>query len=230
MGEARLPPHTQAHMVDSIPHTVLVVTLDSPTSAICLQNFKAGTVMCQNAWTNMLNKMMEEKAGVKRHNSKKGFEKNAHACNVEGVFVVSDPSARQYLKVASPTRKIQSSSKLQPDLKWKSEIPDTLLGSLIGIVKIQNVQLQISPYTSNIKGCRALEKSLTRTQLFCIFHKSEENVANQKAQRQYNQYKLCPLARPSNVGKSVHLGPGQTPILQNRGSMMVMLCSKHCKH
>ena len=63
MGEARLPPHRQAHLVGSIPHTMLMVTLDSPTSAIRLQNFKAGTVMCQNAWTNMWNKMMEEKAG-----------------------------------------------------------------------------------------------------------------------------------------------------------------------
>ena len=57
------------------------------------------------------------KSGVKRHNSMKGFENKEHVWNVEGVFVVSDPSARQYLKVASPTRKIQSSSKLQPDLK-----------------------------------------------------------------------------------------------------------------
>ena len=40
------------------------------------------------AWTNMWNKMMEEKAGVERQNSKKGFEKNEHACNAEGVFVV----------------------------------------------------------------------------------------------------------------------------------------------
>ena len=28
-----------------------------------------------NAWTNMWNKMMEERAGVERQNSKKGFEK-----------------------------------------------------------------------------------------------------------------------------------------------------------
>ena len=51
------------------------------------------TVCPTNAWTNMWNnlKMMEEKAGV---------------------FVVSDWTARQYLKVAGPTWKIESSSKL----------------------------------------------------------------------------------------------------------------------
>ena len=49
--------------------------------------------------------MMEE-GGVDRQNSKKGFEKNEHACRVEGVFVFSDPSARQYLKVACPHSKL----------------------------------------------------------------------------------------------------------------------------
>ena len=55
-------------------------------------------------------KMMEEKAGVERQNFKKGFEKNEHACSVEGVFVVtvSDWTARQYLKVTGLTWKIQS--------------------------------------------------------------------------------------------------------------------------
>ena len=45
--------------------------------------------------------------------SKKGFEKNEHAYNVEGVSWVSDSTARPYLKVAGPTWKIQSSSKLR---------------------------------------------------------------------------------------------------------------------
>ena len=31
---------------------------------------------------------MEENAGVERQNSKKGFEKNEHACSVEGMFLV----------------------------------------------------------------------------------------------------------------------------------------------
>ena len=77
---------------------------------------------------------MEEKAGAERQNSKKGFEKNEQACSVEGVFVVSDPSARPYLKVAGQTRKIQSSSKLWQVRKWNAEIPDTPLG-LTGIGK-----------------------------------------------------------------------------------------------
>ena len=55
----------------------------------------------------MWNKTIEEKAGIEGQNSKKGFLKNEHACSVEGVFVVSDPSARPYLKLAGPTRKIQ---------------------------------------------------------------------------------------------------------------------------
>ena len=51
-------------------------------------------------------KMMEEKAWVERQNSKKGLEKNEHACSVEGVFVVSDASP--CLKVTGQTQKIQS--------------------------------------------------------------------------------------------------------------------------
>ena len=63
--------------------------------------------------------------------------KNEHAYSVDGVFVVSDPSARPYLKLAGPsstgqTRKIQSSSKLPQVRKWKAEIQDTPLG-LTGI-------------------------------------------------------------------------------------------------
>ena len=65
----------------------------------------------------MWNKMMEENVGVERQKSKKGFEKNEHACSVEGVFVVSvqlsDPSARPYLKLAGPNWKMHSSSKLR---------------------------------------------------------------------------------------------------------------------
>ena len=53
-----------------------------------------------------------EKAGVEKQNSKKGFEKNEHPCRVEGVFVVSDWSARPYLNAAITTWKIQSSSQL----------------------------------------------------------------------------------------------------------------------
>ena len=56
---------------------------------------------------NLCNNMVEEKAGVEKQNSKKGFEKNEHACSVEGVFVVSDLSARPCLRLACPTRKVQ---------------------------------------------------------------------------------------------------------------------------
>ena len=55
----------------------------------------------------------KKKRGVEKQNSKKGFEKNEHACIVLGVFVVSDLSARQYLKVPGLSRKIQSTSKLR---------------------------------------------------------------------------------------------------------------------
>ena len=50
----------------------------------------------------------KKKARVEKQNSKKGFERNEHACYVEGVLWVSDWTARPYLKVAGPTRKILS--------------------------------------------------------------------------------------------------------------------------
>ena len=60
-----------------------------------LWNFKVS-----EAWMNLWNNTMQEKAGslprVKKQNSKKRFEKNEHACSVEGIFllVVSDSAAR----------------------------------------------------------------------------------------------------------------------------------------
>ena len=81
---------------------------------------------------NLCNNIVEEKVGVKIQNSKKGFEKNGHACNVEGVLGFRIFLSVLYLKVAGPTRKIQSSSKLWQFRKWQAEIPDTLLG-LTGI-------------------------------------------------------------------------------------------------
>ena len=59
-------------------------------------------------WTNSCDNMVEEKAGVEKQNSKKGIEKNEHACSVEGNLLVSDSTARPYLMVVGPTRKIQS--------------------------------------------------------------------------------------------------------------------------
>ena len=55
--------------------------------------------------------MVEEKAGVEKQNSKKGYQKNELDWSVEGVLWDLDWSACQYLKVAGPTWKIQSSSK-----------------------------------------------------------------------------------------------------------------------
>ena len=55
---------------------------------------------------------MEEKAGIKKQNSKKGFERMSMTAAWRE-FVVSDLSASQYLKVAGPTWKIQSLSKLR---------------------------------------------------------------------------------------------------------------------
>ena len=49
--------------------------------------------------------MMKEKIGVKKLNSKEGFEKNEH----EGVFVPLDSTASQYLKLACPTWTIKAS-------------------------------------------------------------------------------------------------------------------------
>ena len=62
----------------------------------------------QSAWTNMWNKMME---GVERQNSNKGFEKNEHACSMEGVFVVLYWSACLCLKVVGQTSKHQQARK-----------------------------------------------------------------------------------------------------------------------
>ena len=53
------------------------------------------------------------KSGGRGAESQESIRKNEHACSVLGVFVVSDLSARPYLMVAAPTRKLQSSSKLR---------------------------------------------------------------------------------------------------------------------
>ena len=45
-----------------------------------------GILKVSNTCTNLCNNMVEEKAGVKKKNSKKGFEKNEHACIVEGIL------------------------------------------------------------------------------------------------------------------------------------------------
>ena len=81
-----------------------------------------------NTCQNLCNNMVEEKAGVEKQNSKKGFEKNEHACIVEGVLGFRIFLPVWYLKVAGPSRKIQSLSKLRQFRKRRAEILDTPLG------------------------------------------------------------------------------------------------------
>ena len=87
-----------------------------------------GIFKVSNTCTNLCNNMVEEKAGVEKQNSKKGFEKNEHACIVEGVLGFRIFLPVLYLKVAGPTRKIQSSSKLRQFQRWQAEFPDSQLG------------------------------------------------------------------------------------------------------
>ena len=63
--------------------------------------------------------MVEENVGVEKQNSKKGFEKNEYACILEGVLGFRIFLPVRYLKVADPTRKIQSSDSSESD-KQKS--------------------------------------------------------------------------------------------------------------
>ena len=46
----------------------------------------AGIFKVSNTCTNLCNKMVKKKAGVKKQNSDKGFEKNEHACIVDAVL------------------------------------------------------------------------------------------------------------------------------------------------
>ena len=90
----------------------------------------------------LLNNMVEETAGVEKQNSWKGFKMSEHACSMEGVFWVSDSTASPYLKVAGPTRKIQSLSKLWQFRKWRAEIQNILLG-LTGMGTLENSILSV---------------------------------------------------------------------------------------
>ena len=83
-----------------------------------------------------LGKLVEQYDGRKSGGREAEFEERirqewaslAIPCRVEGVFVVSDWSARPYLKVANTTWKLQSSSQLpdsDPEFRKWAEIPDT---------------------------------------------------------------------------------------------------------
>ena len=52
-----------------------------------------GIFKVSNTCMNLCNNMVEEKAGVEKQNSKKGFKKNEHAYIVEGVSWVSNSTA-----------------------------------------------------------------------------------------------------------------------------------------
>ena len=88
--------------------------------------------------------MVEEKAGVEKQNSEKGFEKNEHASDVVGTFGFRIFLPVRYLKAAGPTRKIQSSSKLRQFRKRRAEIPDTPLG-LTGIGNHEQPRFDLNP-------------------------------------------------------------------------------------
>ena len=107
-----------------------------------------GIFKMSNTCTISFNNMVEEKAGVKMQNSKKEFEKNEHAYIVEGVLEFRIFLPVRYLKVAGPTRKIQSSSKLRQFQKWRAEIQDTPLG-LTGIGR----QMLAKSYKRLSKSC-----------------------------------------------------------------------------
>ena len=94
----------------------------------------------------MWNKMtvMQEKEGVERQNSNKGFEKNEPARIVERFSVFLDSTACPYLKLAGPsssrpTRKNQSSSKLRLFRKRKQK-------SQLGLTGMGNVEVMASDY------------------------------------------------------------------------------------
>ena len=69
----------------------------------------------------------EKKGRGQEAEFQEGFKKIGHACSMEGVLWVPDSTASQYLKVAGPTRKIQSQSKLRQFRKWQAEVLDTQL-------------------------------------------------------------------------------------------------------
>ena len=71
------------------------------------------------------------------------IRKNEHASSVLEVFVVLDLSARPYLQIARPTRKIQSSPKLRQVRKGNAEIPDTQRG-LTGIGSLVRASLNFA--------------------------------------------------------------------------------------
>ena len=97
-------------------HRQITLFRMSPLSKQCTAIFKVSI-----AWTKLWDKMMQEKAVIKKQKSKKGFEKNEHVCSMDSVtawrefflVTVSDSTARPLLRLAGLTRTNQSSSKLR---------------------------------------------------------------------------------------------------------------------
>ena len=136
-----------------------------------------GIFKVSNAWTNMRNKMMEEKAWDRVQNSKKRFEKNEYACSSDGSFRTSDPTALPYWKLACPAWTNQSLSNLLQFLNWQAEIPDTplgLTGTVSGVSKIFKYWLLVlklclpqQPFTSRaphlLHSCATLSNRWTQS-------------------------------------------------------------------
>ena len=69
---------------------------------------RTGIFKVSNTCTNLCNNMVEENVGAEEQNSEKGFEKNEHACIVEGVLGFRIFLPVWNLKAAGQTTKIQS--------------------------------------------------------------------------------------------------------------------------
>ena len=98
---------------------------------------RTGIFKVSNTWTILCNNMVEEKAGIEKQNSKKGFEKNEHACSWSFVgFRFHCQSIFKGGQLDKETSKLVKAQSLRQFQKWQAEIPDTPLGLTgIGILR-----------------------------------------------------------------------------------------------
>ena len=93
-----------------------------------------------------LDKLLQQYGGRKSRGQEAEFQERIRkewAClHGGGSLWVSDSIASPYLKVAGPTRKIQSLSKLWQFRKWRAEIQNILLG-LTGMGTLENSILSV---------------------------------------------------------------------------------------
>ena len=154
-----------------------------------------------NALTSMWNKMMEEIAGVLKQNSKKAFGENEHACSVWGAFKVSDSTACQYLKLASPTWTKPSKSTLSDTDKQKLLTCSSVLGM-------------------------SLRKVSYEAFVFSVFSRNQEKRSHwpggsvEVSQLWGSTIAIIFAYMP---GQHMCASSGPDPILQNSGSQMVAL-------